>query len=71
MVLPVCPFVLSLVCDGRVLTGAGGILTGGVPCHLDDALAFLPHLSGVEGSNPHRHLDGGRGHGASGWVGGC
>ena len=45
------------------------ILTGGVPRHLDDALAVLPNFSGVEGPDPHRHLDRGRSHGASGWGG--
>lgn len=33
------------------------LLTCGVSCHLDDALAVHPSFPGVEGSDPHRHLD--------------
>lgn len=41
-------------------------LTGGVSGHLNDALALLAHLPGVEGSDPHRHLDGSSSHLAGG-----
>lgn len=44
-------------------------LTCGVSWHLNDALALLPHLPGVEGSDPHCHLDWSPRHAAAGWGG--
>lgn len=42
------------------------LLTCGVSWHLDDAFAVHPSFPGVEGSDPHRHLDRGPGHVDSG-----
>lgn len=46
-------------------SGGRSLLTGGVSSHLDDALAILGHLPGVEGADPHCHLDGSPSHGAA------